>query len=110
MTWLLMVNALLALASGMFGLIALWRPTLLSGEPEHSPYYVQMYAARAVPFGLGMAVVACWLPTQAFVWLLVAGVIQGVDAVIGLRRMIPAAVIAPICAAVIHFFTAWWLM
>lgn len=110
MTLLVALNVLLAVASSAFGLVALWRPALLSGEPEHSLYYVRMYASRAIPFGLGMAAVMWWMPDQAVAWLLVAGVIQALDAVIGFRRKIPAALIAPVCAAIIHLFTAWWLM
>ncbi|MDO5067279.1 MAG: hypothetical protein Q4D96_08380 [Propionibacteriaceae bacterium] len=117
MAWLMVLNALVALGSAAFGVVALVAPRAMPGNPldgEATPgtattYFAQMYAARAVPFGLGTAAVALLLPTQAATWFLVAGVVELFDALIVFRRARMQA-IPPFVATVIHLASAWWLL
>mgnify|MGYP006899868552 CR=1 FL=1 len=88
MTWLMALNAAVALGSMFFGLVALFRPQAMPGRPLTSPgsqmtqpseattYFARMYAARAVPFGIATAAVCILLPSQAAIWLLAAGAIE----------------------------------
>ncbi|OSI10840.1 hypothetical protein [Neisseria zoodegmatis] len=108
MNGLIILNVVLALASAAFGLFALFAPQRLSGSPELSMYYPHMYAARAVPFGLGLAAVLVWLPGQATAWLLVAGVIQAIDSLVNIKRGV-VAVISPALVALVHIVSAYFL-
>lgn len=100
------LNAVFAVITTAFGIFALLAPHKLSGEPETSLYFVKMYAARAVPFGLGLAAVLIWLPEQARAWLVVAGFIQAGDAWANSGCGIMAAVISPAVLAAIHLVSA----
>ena len=121
MTWLMALNAVVALGSAFFGLVALFRPRAMPGQPLTSPgsqmtqpreattYFARMYAARAVPFGIATAAVAVLLPSQAAIWLLAAGLIELLDAMVVASRN-PREAAPPLLAVVVHIGSAAWLM
>ncbi len=121
MTWLMALNAAVALGSMFFGLVALFRPQAMPGRPLASPgsqmtqpseattYFARMYAARAVPFGIATAAVCILLPSQAAIWLLSAGAIELLDAMVVASRN-PREAAPPLLAVVVHIGSAVWLM
>jgi len=121
MTWLMALNAAVALGSMFFGLVALFRPQAMPGRPLTSPgsqmtqpseattYFARMYAARAVPFGIATAAVCILLPSQAAIWLLSAGAIELLDAMVVASRN-PREAAPPLLAVVVHIGSAVWLM
>ena len=121
MTWLMALNAAVALGSMFFGLVALFRPQAMPGRPLASPgsqmtqpseattYFARMYAARAVPFGIATAAVCILLPSQAAIWLLAAGIIELLDAMVVASRN-PREAAPPLLAVVVHIGSAAWLM
>lgn len=122
MTWLMALNALVALGSALFGLVALLKPQAMPGRPlaaapdsemtqasEATTYFARMYAARAVPFGIATAVVCILLPSQATIWLLAAGAIELLDAMVVASRN-PREAAPPLLAVVVHIGSAAWLM
>ena len=121
MTWLMALNAAVALGSIFFGLVALFRPQAMPGRPLTSPgsqmtqpseattYFARMYAARAVPFGIATAAVCILLPSQAAIWLLSAGAIELLDAMVVASRN-PREAAPPLLAVVVHIGSAVWLM
>lgn len=108
MNWIIDINAVMAMVTIVFGIVALARPTLLSGAPADagSRYYAAMYAARAIPFGAGLVYVLIVAVQHAVPWLVVAGTIQVLDAAIGCRRRVVGAVVAPLALASVHLATA----
>lgn len=121
MTWLMALNAAVALGSMFFGLVALFRPQAMPGRPLASPgsqmtqpseattYFARMYAARAVPLGIATAAVCILLPSQAAIWLLSAGAIELLDAMVVASRN-PREAAPPLLAVVVHIGSAVWLM
>ncbi|OLO45293.1 DUF4267 domain-containing protein [Actinomyces oris] len=121
MTWLMALNAAVALGSMFFGLVALFRPQAMPGRPLASPgsqmtqpseattYFARMYAARAVPFGIATAAVCILLPSQAVIWLLAAGAVELLDAMVVASRN-PREAAPPLLAVVVHIGSAVWLM
>ena len=121
MTWLMALNAAVALGSMFFGLVALFRPQAMPGRPLTSPgsqmtqpseattYFARMYAARAVPFGIATAAVCILLPSQTAIWLLAAGAIELLDAMVVASRN-PREAAPPLLAVVVHIGSAVWLM
>ena len=121
MTWLMALNAAVALGSMFFGLVALFRPQAMPGRPLASPgsqmtqpseattYFARMYAARAVAFGIATAAVCILLPSQAAIWLLSAGAIELLDAMVVASRN-PREAAPPLLAVVVHIGSAVWLM
>lgn len=109
MNWLMILNAVLAVSTALFGVFALVAPQKLSGQTETSNYFPKMYAARAIPFGLGLAFVLIFLPEQAKTWLVVAGFIQAGDAWTNAKRGVIAAIASPAGLAILHWVSAWLL-
>ena len=121
MTWLMALNAAVALGPMFFGLVALFRPQAMPGRPLTSPgsqmtqpseattYFARMYAARAVPFGIATAAVCILLPSQAAIWLLAAGAIELLDAMVVASRN-PREAAPPLLAVVVHIGSAVWPM
>ncbi len=122
MTWLMVLNAVVALGSAFFGGVALLRPQAMPGRPlgigphsqdegssEATTYFARMYAARALPFGIGTAAVALLLPGQAAAWFLTAGIIELFDAMVVMSRS-PRDGAPPLLAVLIHIGSAVWLM
>ena len=122
MTWLMALNAVVALGSAFFGLVALFKPQAMPGRPlghepgsemtepsEATTYFARIYAVRAVPFGIATAAVAVLLPSQAAIWLLAAGLIELLDAMVVASRN-PREAAPPLLAVVVHIGSAAWLM
>ena len=73
-------------------------------------FFAQMYAARAVPFGIVTAVIPFVATSDVAtvrLVLMAAMVVKIVDAGIGIRRREVAMIIGPSIAAIIHGITAW---
>ena len=109
MNWLIAINAILAIATVAFGIFALIDPHKLAGQPQTSDYFSKMYAVRAIPFGLGLAMVLVYFPAQATIWLIVAGAMQLGDAWANLSRGVVMAFLFSMALAILHFVSAWLL-
>ena len=105
---LLTLNAIAASASAIWGVVAIMRPEALSGsnDPTNDDrFYVRMYAARAIPFG----VAACSLPllyrgNEAVVWVLVtAALMQGADVAIAIEKKQLGMAVGAAIGATVHF-------
>jgi hypothetical protein len=60
--WLALINSVAAIVTAAFGVAALARPNAFTPHGETtSRFFPALYAARAIPLGLGVAV-AVWLP------------------------------------------------
>ena len=107
------LNAIAATISMTSSLLIVFRPQIMSKSREVSPgerFFAQMYAARAVPFGMVTAVVpfvAASDVTIVRLILIAATVVQIVDVGIGIRRREPAMIVGPSIAAIIHGTMAW---
>ena len=119
LTPLMFLNAALLWASAAFGIAALVSPARLAGATATTPtspaapFYPRMYAARAVPLGVvGGVVVALGAsdPAECIPWLLLAGIVQVFDALIGAERRRLGMVLAPALAALIHLSTLVWVI
>jgi len=98
------LNALAALASAAFGVVALVNPQSLSrSEGRDSPFFSWMYAARTIPLGLFVALVP-FLRHGSVVALILslAALVQLVDAGIGLQQRNLRLTLGALVAAVIH--------
>ena len=107
------LNAIAAAISTVSSLLAVFQPQIMSKSREVSAgerFFAQMYAARAVLFGIVTAVIpfvaTSDIATVRLV-LMAAMVVQMVDAGIGIRRREVAMIIGPSIAAIIHGLTAW---
>ena len=107
------LNAIAAAISTVSSLLAVFQPQIMSKSREVSAgerFFAQMYAARAVPFGMVTAVVpfvAALDVTTVRLVLIAATVVQIVDVGIGIRRREPAMIVGPSIAAIIHGTMAW---
>lgn len=106
-TILLFLNLLVSLASAVAAVIALIRPASLSGSSHIVPgeiFYVRMYAARSIPFGLAAGILPFWPGGPAVAWLLfTAAVIQIVDVVIAVGKKEQRMIIGASVGAIVHF-------
>ncbi len=95
-------------------MIALVRPAFFSGSSPVARgeiFYVRMYAARSIPFGLVAGILPFWLRGSAVAWLLfTAAVIQIVDVVIGVEKKERGMIIGPSIAAVVHLLCGFAIM
>ena len=87
---IIVLNLVVSLASVLAAVLALLRPAVLSGSQQVSNgelFYVRMYAARAVPFGVACGFLPFWLPGPAAAWVLfAAATVQAIDIIIAVRR------------------------
>ena len=87
---LLLLNLLVSLASAVAAVITLIRPRSLSGSSQATHgelFYVRMYAARSIPFGLAAGILPFWYGGLAVAWVLfTAAAIQIVDVVLVVRK------------------------
>ncbi len=85
-TALLVLNLVASLASAVWAVVALVRPASLSGSSHIERgeiFYVRMYAARSIPFGLAAGILPFGFGGAAVAWVLfTAAVIQIADVVI----------------------------
>ncbi len=103
---LLLLNLLVSLASAAAALIALTRPASLSGSSHVEAgeiFYVRMYAARSVPFGLVAAVLPFSPGGPAVAWILfTAAAIQIVDIIIAAEHKERRMMIGASVGAIVH--------
>ena len=103
---LLILNLVVSLVSAAWAVVAFVQPTSLSGSGHVSvgeKFYVRMYAARSLPFGLTTAIMPFWAEGRAVAWLLFcAAVIQIADVVIGAEKKARGMMIGASLAAIIH--------
>ncbi len=105
-TLLLFLNLLVSLASAGAAVIALLRPGSFSGSSQVGRgeiFYVRMYAARSIPFGLAAGILPYWPGGSAVAWvLLTAAVIQIVDVVIAVGKKERGMMIGASVGAIVH--------
>ena len=108
---LLFLNAFASLISIISSILVLFYPQWMSKSQEVSigeRFFTQMYAARAVPFGLIVAIVP-FITNIDKIILSTAMTIQIIDAIIGFKRKELPMIIGPSIAATIHGLTAWYI-
>jgi len=105
-TILLLLNLLVSLASAVAAVIALIRPASFSGSrhvERGELFYVRMYAARSIPFGLAAGLLPFWPGGPAVAWVLfTAAVIQLVDVAIAVGKKERGMMIGASVGAVVH--------
>ena len=106
-TILLFLNLLVSLASAVAAVIALIRPASLSGEDRVGRgeiFYLRMYAARSIPFGLTAGFLPFWTGGLAVAWVIfTVAVIQIVDVVIAVEKKERGMIIGASVGALVHF-------
>jgi len=106
LTILLILNLVVSFASAVASVIALNRPASLSGSSHVGSgevFYVRMYAARAVPFGLAAGILPFWPGGPAAAWLLVAAaLVQGLDVVIAAGKRERGMAVGASIGALVH--------
>ena len=98
------LNAMAALGSASFGVVALVNPQFLSNsQGKENPFFPRMYAARTIALGLFVAIVP-FLRHGSVVALILslAALIQVVDAGIGVQQRNVRMTLGALVAAVIH--------
>ncbi len=100
------LNLVVSLASAGAAVIALLRPASFSGSShvaEGEVFYVRMYAARSIPFGLAAGILPFWLSGPAVAWVLfTSAVIQTVDVVIAVGKKERGMMIGASVGAIVH--------
>ena len=103
---LLPLNLLVSLASAGAAGIALFRPASFSGSSDVTRgeiFYMHMYAARSLPFGLAVGILPFWLGGPIVAWVLfTAAVIQIVDVVIAVGKKERGMMIGASVGAIVH--------
>ncbi len=103
---LLLLNLVASLVSAAWAVVALVRPASLSASGHISggeSFYVRMYAARSIPFGLVTATMPFCAGGKAVAWLLFTGaVIQIADVMIAVGKKERGMIIGASLAAIIH--------
>lgn len=99
-------NFFVSLISAGFAIVALYRPTLLSqsiGGSTDDRFFVFMYAARSIPFGILTGVLPLLLrglPTA--ILLFAAALVQVIDIAIAIARKRGGMAAGASVAAVVH--------
>ncbi|MER6760233.1 MULTISPECIES: hypothetical protein [Amycolatopsis] len=110
MTVLVVANAVLAVVSVAFAVVAAVRPAALSHSAEPTSgekFYGWMYAVRAVPLGCAAAVVPLiWSGPVCAVVLLAAAVAQAGDVGIGVFRGERGMIAGSSVVGAVHVLTA----
>ena len=105
-TALLALNFVASLGSTAFGVLALVRPAALSGSSQidrGEMFYVRMYAARAIPFGLAAGMLPFWFGGNAVAYVLfTAAAIQAADVVIRVETKDRGMIVGPLAGALVH--------
>lgn len=105
--WIAILNTLAGLASIGFAVAAFAKPDLIapaSASRTESRFYPAMYAARAIPLGLGVAV-AVWLSPASMFLLIVLGIAvlaQLGDVAIGAASRQPGMIAGGLFGALCH--------
>ncbi|MGW7532293.1 hypothetical protein [Amycolatopsis sp. NPDC054798] len=110
MTVLVAANAVVAVVSVVFAVVAAVRPAALSHSENPASgekFYSLMYAARAVPLGGAAAIVPLlWSGPVCAVVLIAAAVAQVADVAIGVFRREPGMIAGSSVVAAVHVATA----
>lgn len=115
MTAILILNALLVLGSGLSGVLGVVRPTLAIGRVETvTPgvmFFAEAYAVRAVPLSAVALVLFATRPEGVALTalLVLLGLVQAGDGVIGFRRRIWGMTVASTVGALVHLASAVYL-
>lgn len=103
---LILVNLLVSLGSTVAAGIALVKPASLSGSSHlelGELFYVRMYAARAVPFGMLSGFLPLWFRGPVIAGILfTAAAIQILDVLIAVRKVQRGMMAGASVAAVVH--------
>lgn len=114
MLLVVLLNAAVAAVSGVSALVGLARPAVfLAGESltPASAFLAGAYAARALPLSAVTLGVLCTGNVAAMVpVLIVSGLAQVGDAIVGARQRNTTMVIVCIGLATVHLATAGWLL
>lgn len=107
-------NSVVAVISGVSCLIGLARPRLALAEGEDltsaATFFLGAYAARALPLSVVTVVVLiAGNETAALPVLVVAGLAQIGDAIVGVRQRNTPMAITCVGLAAVHLGTAAWL-
>jgi hypothetical protein len=107
-------NGLAAVGAMAFSVAALVDPALAlptgSEVTTGVDFYAQLYAARALPLGAAVLFALLSGSKRGLVPLLVvAGLVQAGDCVIGLAQHLPGPVVGGSVLAAIHLGSAWYL-
>jgi hypothetical protein len=108
-------NAAAALGSGGFAVAAVVNPGLLLPEGNEvtpaAEFYAKMFAARSLPLSAAVTALILLRSTDRLsAFLIVAGVVQAADALIGASYRNRGQTLAPAAAAALHFASARWLL
>lgn len=108
-------NAAATLASGGSAAVALVDPGLLLPEEiEATPaaeFYAKMFAARSLPLSATVVALVLLRSTSWLgAFLILAGLVQAADALIGAGYRNRGQTIAPAAAAAVHLASARWLL
>lgn len=104
--WFMVLNAVLAGVSVLFGIAALVKPGLLAPQAT-SRFYAAMYASRAIPLGVATVIAIMYPVGLGTVLLLAASACaQFGDALIGACYRQLGMVIAPVIAGSCHMVAA----
>ena len=109
---LLFLNAFASLISIISSILVLFYPQWMSKSQEVSigeRFFTQMYAARAVPFGLIVAIVPFITNIDNTVVKIILSTAMTIHAIIGFKRKELPMIIGPSIAATIHGLTAWYI-
>ena len=114
LTILKFLNLVTALITSAAGIVALIRPQQLTrGKPvgPGGSFYVRLYAARAIPFGIVAGLLPYFFqgPVVPIV-LILAAVIQTSDIAIGIGVKIPRVILGASVAALTHLLCALALL
>ena len=106
-TAVLILNLVVSLASAAWAAVALNRPSALSGSnnvESGEAFYVRMYAARSIPFGLAAGILPFWVGGVAVAWILfTAAVIQVLDIFIAVVKKQRGMAVGAAVGATVHF-------
>lgn len=103
-------NAVIAIVSVAFAVVAAVRPAALSHSETPTngeKFHASMYAARAIPLGTAAAIVPFYWPGPACAVLLIAvAAAQAADVVIGVFRRERGMIAGSSVVAAVHVATA----
>ncbi len=106
-TPVLILNLIVSFASAAWAVAALIRPGSLSGSNQIESgevFYVRMYAARSIPFGLAAGILPFLFGGDAVAWILfTAAAIQILDVVIAVAKKQRGMVVGAAFGAAVHF-------
>jgi hypothetical protein len=112
-TTIVWFNLIVSLASAAWAAVAVFRPASLSNSrqvTEGEKFYVRMYAARALPFGLAIGALPFWGGGFAVESILIAAAfVQIADIVIAVQRKNLGMICGAATGAIAHLACAFVL-